>query len=262
MGEVEVDRRHCDAPRVHGGQIGAGLVLKARVRAVDPVAASVLLLVLELELVAVDALAQAGHLYSSRLARGNVDIDQRAVRQLHLLDALDPARHEGRRHVEAEAAIETVVQRPRARLLRDGDRRQPQYHSLERRCDGARVGDVIAEVGAVVDAGDDQVGGEALDQAEAGEAHAVHGRAVGRVADAAVGERRLGDPQRPARGDRARHRRAVAVGRDHHEAHALERGQRATHRLQALGLDAVVVCQQHLEHCLFQDRGACGRAYA
>ena len=63
---------------------------------------------------------------------------------------------------------------------------------------------------------------EALDQAEVREPHAVDRRAVGGVADGAVVERHLGHPQRAARGDRAGHRRAVAVGRDHREAHPVE----------------------------------------
>jgi hypothetical protein len=58
--------------------------------------------------------------------------------------------------------------------------------ALERRRDRARVRDVVAEVRAVVDAGHDEVGLEALDQPERGEAHAVDRRAVGRVADRAV----------------------------------------------------------------------------
>ncbi len=60
------------------------------------------------------------------------------------------------------------------------------------------VGDVVAEVGAVVDAGDDQVGLEAVDQPERGEPDAVDRRAVAGVAARAVLEADLGDPQRPA----------------------------------------------------------------
>ena len=63
----------------------------------------------------------------------------------------------------------------------------PRTIPSKRRGDGARVGDVVAEVGAVVDPGDDQVGA-AADQAELGEADAVDRGAVGRVADVAVAE--------------------------------------------------------------------------
>ena len=42
--------------------------------------------------------------------------------------------------------------------LGDGDRGQPEHQAFEGGGDGARIGDVIAEVEAVVDAGDDQAG--------------------------------------------------------------------------------------------------------
>ena len=65
----------------------------------------------------------------------------------------------------------------------------------------------------MVDPGDDQVGPLA-DQAEVGEADAVDRGAVGGVADGAVVEVDLLDPERRAGGDRARRRAAVGVGRD------------------------------------------------
>jgi len=172
-----------------------------------------------------------------------VDIDDEGN---FLLDAFDQPRHEGCGDGEVKAAVEAVVERPRAGLLGDGDRGQPEHDALERGRDGAGVGDVIAEVRPVVDAGDDQVGRETLDQPQAGEANAVDGSAVRGVAHRAVGERHLGHPQRPARRDRARHRRAVAVRGDHGQADVLELHQRAPHRLKALGLDPVVVGEQDL----------------
>ena len=110
----------------------------------------------------------------------------------------------------------------------------------------------------MVDPRDDEVGLEALDQPEVGEPHAVDRRAVGGVADAAVLERHLGDPQRAPRGDRARHRRAVGVGRDHDEANVVELGERAAQRLQPVRLDPVVVGQQDVAHQV-QDIPARGR---
>ena len=80
------------------------------------------------------------------------------------------------------------------------------------------------------------------------EPHAVHRRAVARVADRAVVERDLGHPQRAPERDRARGRRAVVVGRDHRELDVVERDQRAPQRLQALGVDPVVVGQQDAQH--------------
>ena len=98
---------------------------------------------------------------------------------------------------EVEQVPEPEVHLAPRRLLRDGDAGDAEHDALQRGGDGARVGDVVAEVGAVVDAGDDHVGLEVLDQAERGEPHAVHRRAVAGVADGAVVERR---PRRPTAG--------------------------------------------------------------
>ena len=84
-------------------------------------------------------------------------------------------RDERRGDIEREATVEAEVERPRARLLGDGDRRHPEHDALERRGDGAGVGDVVAEVRAVVDARDDEVGAEVGDQPESGKPHAVDG---------------------------------------------------------------------------------------
>jgi hypothetical protein len=100
----------------------------------------------------------------------------------------------------------------------------------------------------VVDPRDDDVGLEALDEAELGQAHAVHRRAVGGVAQRAVAEVDLLHPQRPAGGDHAREGRAVAVGRDDCELDVGEAQERAAQGLQALGLDAVVVRQEDPRH--------------
>ena len=124
----------------------------------------------------------------------------------------------------------------------------PEDHALEGGRHRAGVGDVVAEVRPVVDAGDDQVGREAVDQPERGEPDAVDRRAVGRVADRAVAERHLLDPQRPPRGDRARGGRLVGVGRDDRELDVVDLEQRAPQRLQALRLDPVVVGEEDPEH--------------
>ena len=215
-----MDRRDRDPTGGDRREIGTGFVVEARVRAVDPVAPAALLLALELELVAVDALAEARHLDAVGLACRDVHVEQRRRRQRHVLHALDETRDEARGDLKSEATVEAVVERARARLLGDGDRGQPEHDALERRRDRARVGDVVAEIGAVVDPRDDYIGGEAVDQTEPRQAHAVDRRAVGRIAAGPVLERHLGHPQRPAGGDRTRHRRAVSVGCDHREAHA------------------------------------------
>ena len=129
-----------------------------------------------------------------RMAGRDVDVQQRALGQRHLVELVDDPRDEVGGDAEVELVAEAEVHLAARRLLGDGDARQAEDDALERRGDRPRVGDVVAEVGAVVDARDDDVGLEALDQPELGQAHAVHRRAVGGVAD---GCRRRSRPPRP-----------------------------------------------------------------
>ena len=149
---------------------------------------------------------------------------------------------EGGGDAEVEAAAD-VAHAAAGGLLGEGDRGDAEDDPLERRGDGARVGDVVAEVGAVVDPGDDQVGA-AADQAQLGEADAVDRGAVGGVADGAVAELDLLDAQRRAGGDAAGGGAAVGVGGDHVDLDPVELAQRPPRRLQAGGRDAVVVGQE------------------
>ena len=135
---------------------------------------------------------------------------------------------EGGDGAEVEAAADVAHAAARG-LLREGNGRDAEDDSLEGGGDRARVGDVVAEVGAVVDPGDDQVGPVA-DQAQLGEAHAVDRRAVGRVALVAIAELDLLDRQRRARGDAARGGAAVGVGGDHVDLDPLDLAQRPSAR--------------------------------
>ena len=114
-------------------------------------------------------------------------------------------------------------------LLGDRDRRHAQHNSSSAAATAARVGDVVAEVRAVVDAGDDQLRLEP-DQAQSREPHAVHGRAVGREAGRAVAELHFLDPQRLPRRDAPRAGRPVRIRRDHRQLDAWNRQQRAPQR--------------------------------
>ena len=148
-------------------------------------------------------LPRCGDLDALDLAGRHVDVEQRALGQRHVVDLLHQPRGERRGGVEVEAVAEPEVHLAALDCCETAIAGDAEDDALQRGGDGARVGDVVAEVGAVVDAGDDQVGGEAVDQPQRGEAHAVDGRAVGRVADGAVAEVDLLHPQRAARGDRA-----------------------------------------------------------
>ena len=193
----------------------------------------------------------------SGVAAGHVDVQQRARRQRHLLELLDEARRERAAVAKSNSPPEAEVELPRA--LTAARRRSPgtpRTIALQRGGDGAGVGDVVAEVGAVVDPGDDEVGLEAVDQAERGEAHAVHRRAVGGVADAC---RRRNRSPRPRSGRRVVIERAVAERLESGAMTASSTpGTSASARRSAcrpVGVDAVVVGEQDLH--LPQDRGGC-----
>ena len=246
VGQVEVQGADGDPALGDRREVGALLVLERGLEAVDLVAAARALGVLvdQLQLVVVEALAEVGDLDARRLARRAVDVDQRVVGDRVLRDAAHQLGGERGRDLEVELAAEAEVHLPRARLLRDRDRRDAEHDPLERGGHGPRVGDVVAEVGAVVDPRDDQVGLLLAGQAEVGEPDAVHRGPVGREAGRAVVEGDLLDPQRRAGGDRAGRRAAVRVRGDHAQLELGHLGERAAKGLQPLRPYAVVVRDQ------------------
>ena len=129
--------------------------------------------------------------------------------------ARDETGRERRRHAEVESGPDPEVELARARLLRHRDSREAEHDRLERGRHRARIGDVVPEVRAVVDAGHDQLGLEPLDQPEVCQTHAVHRGAVCGISDGAVPELDLPHPERAPGRDRPRHRRPVPIGRDH-----------------------------------------------
>ena len=236
--------RDRDPPARDRGEIGPRLVLERGLEPVDLVpAAAVAVLADEPQLVVVEALAEPGHLDPLGLARGDVHVQQRlrgqgrAGQHPNQLGP-DPG---GDGEVEAPARKESHLLR--ASLLGDGDRRNPEHDPLERGGDRPRVGDVVAQVGAVVDARDDQVGPFAH-QAEIGEADAVDRGAVGRVGDEAVVELDLLDRERGARRDAPRRGAAIGVGDDDVDLDPVDLHQRAPKGVHPLGADSVVVGEQ------------------
>src|SRR5207342_2434176 len=189
-----------------------------------------------------DPFAEPGHLHPPRLAGGAVDVDQGRLRHPLTGQPRHQLRREGGGDLEVEAAADVAHTAGRG-LLGEDDGGDAEHDPLQRRRHRARVGDVVAEVGAVVDAGDDQVRA-AADQAQLGEADAVDRGAVGGVAAVAVAELDLLDAERRAGGDAAGGGAAVGVRRDHVDLDAVEVAQRPPRRLQAGGGDAVVVGEE------------------
>ncbi len=243
VGEVEVDRRDRDAPLRDGQQIGPLDLFEARLPAVDLVAAPDARLLDQLQLVVVDAFAELRHLDPGRLARGAVDVDQRRRRHRLRRQPADQLGCERRGDAEVELAAD-VAHAAAGGLLGDRHRRDAEHDPLEGSGDGARIGDVVAEVGAVVDPRDDQVG-TAPDQPELGEADAVDRRPVRRVAAIAVAELDLLHGQRRAGRDAARRGAAVGVRGDHLDLDPVDLAQRPPRGLQAGSRDAVVVGQKN-----------------
>ena len=238
-----MDRRDRDPPLRDGHQVGPVQLLEAGLPAVDLVVAPpVLVLGDQLQLVVVEAFAELRDLDAARLAGGAVDVDQRLRRHRLGEQLADQLGDERRREAELELAAD-VAHAAAGGLLGDRNRGDAEDDPLERRRHRARVGDVVAEVGAVVDPGDDQVGPVA-DQAQLGEADAVDRRAVGGEAAVAVAELDLLDGQRRAGGDAASRGAAVGVRRDHVYLDAVHLAQGAAGRLQAGGADAVVVGEE------------------
>jgi hypothetical protein len=122
---------------------------------------------------------------------------------------------------------------------RDRHRGQAQETALHRRGDGARIDDVVAEVGGVVDARHHDVG-FGFEHAGDGDVHAVGRRAV--YAEAAGLE--LHHAHRAVEGEGVAGAAAVAVRRDHDHLMAgiaQARGEDADAR----GVDAVVVADKY-----------------
>ena len=109
---------------------------------------------------------------------------------------------------------------------------------LHRRAHRARVGDVVAEVRAVVDAGRDEVEPVA-EVAEERDAHRIGRRAVDRVGERAVAEGPLADAQRAHQRLLVADRTLVRVRRDDRDV--ADRVERVLEREQPARLDPVVV---------------------
>src|SRR6185369_13237013 len=142
------------------------------------------------------------------------DVDELAARQPLAQDV--PGDDRGRVPRECEIGVLVV-------LLRDREGRARVDHRLHGRADGARIGDVVAQVRAVVDARRDEVEPVA-EVAEEGEADGIGRRAIDRVGERAVLERPLADTQRAHQRLLMADRALIRIRRDdRHVTHLLER---------------------------------------
>ena len=166
-----------------------------------------------------------------RLARTirHVDVQQRIRRQ----PAIEHLRDQPRRELGGRSEIEL-----RATGERDRERGNAEQRSLHRRRYRARVGDVVAEIRALVDARDHQAWARRQDPGDR-EIHAVGRRAV----DRELTGRDLLDPQRAMQRQRVPGRALLAIRRHHED---LPEGLESTREsLDALRANAVVVADQN-----------------
>ena len=148
-----------------------------------------------------------GHTIALRLPFRHVDVEKRARRQRLPQDRVGHHRRGARRVAEIVVA---------ARLpQRHADAGNAEQRAFERAGDGPRIGDVVAEVPSLVDAGDDEIG-QAVEDVRDGDVDAVGRRAVDGE-DAIVD--RL-EPQRPPQRQRVADR--ARLGRRRDDRHVAE----------------------------------------
>ena len=115
---------------------------------------------------------------------------------------------------------------------------------FERGGDGAGVGDVVAEVRAEVDAGDDEIGPVVPHQLEDGQVDAIGRRAVDDVFVLAE----LQHPQRTVQRERMRRRALLAIGRDDDDLDAVDAPAGVRQLAEPFAVDAVVVGDEDAGH--------------
>ena len=146
-----------------------------------------------------------------------VDVQHGASRRQAVHDRLH---QQGRLGGEPERDLQAAVVEPEAAvagLLRDRDGGHVEDGGLERRADRARVGEVVADVQAVIDARDDEVDRRHQPREEP-DAHAVDRRPRACEQRVAVGAAGSDDADGPVERDGARDAAAIAVGGDHRHA--------------------------------------------
>src|SRR3990172_3644907 len=231
--QVEMDRRDRDVVLLDGLQVRAGDVLPPEGIAADPEILPSARIALLHDRLAVDAFPLARDPHSPDLARrdvGKVHVQKRVLRKplsQHLVRDLGG---EFRRHVEPEVV---------PRYQGDGDRPDPQEGALHRRRDGARVGDVIPHVPALVDAGHEEGDLSLPENSVHREGHAICRRPLHRVYPPPD----LSDPERWRQREGISRRAPFAIRRDHGDR--AQGAERLRERHDPLGPESVVVAHQY-----------------
>ena len=172
-GQVQLDRRDRDAVVEDRVDVGPGDRLPGGRRPADPVVGDAARVGPPDQLVLVDPLAEPGDLDpGARLERDGRHVHVEELGRLEAALEDRPGDHRGGRGREREVVRREVV-------VADRERRAAREHGLHRGADRPRVGDVVAEVGAVVDPARDEVD-RTGEQAQEDEPDRVRRRAVDR----------------------------------------------------------------------------------
>src|SRR5579883_1641586 len=169
-------RRHRDEAAAHGGDVGLLVVLVLARRVADPVvgAAARVDAFDDVAAEAAHALARDPHaLDGGRCYVGKVDVDEHVLGPPH------------GQHLAHHVGAVMRGGRPLHRLavhvgLAEGDRRDSEQAAFHGAGNGTRVGDVVGEVGAAIDARQNDIGLAVLHEMLDAEQHAVAGRALER----------------------------------------------------------------------------------
>src|SRR5947209_6486731 len=147
--QIEMKRRDGDASFFDGFEVGAGAGMPRRFAAADPVVRSSARIHPLDDSFGVNAASELGHFHAVECADGKVHVEDDVRIAIAFEDALR------QRCGEFGATIEREVFTDERR---ERDRWNVEKRSFECRGDRAGVRDVVAEVRAEVDAGDDDVG--------------------------------------------------------------------------------------------------------
>ena len=132
---------------------------------------------------------------------------------------------------------------PRCPCQRDGDAGDPEQRAFQRARDRARVGHVVAEVIALVDAGDDEIGrAPGVIDLRDRDVDAVGRRAVDLV-DAIAQPLH---PKRPAQRQRVADRAGFDVRRDNRDFSEI--GESCRQRMDAVRVDAIIIGYEDSGH--------------